>query len=333
MAILVTGGCGYIGAHTIVDLMLHGHQIISVDNNVNSDDTLLAGIEKITQQKVLNYKIDLCDLEKTKIIFEQHTIEGVIHFAALKSVPESVVKPFLYYKNNLESLLNILALIDEFKVPHFVFSSSCSVYGNAKQQPVTELTQLQKAESPYAHTKAMCEQIIIDWSTITDCKSLLLRYFNPAGAHPSNLIGQVAKYSLQNLVPAIMNTAMGRQEKMIVHGHNYPTRDGSCIRDYVHVCDIAEAHTLALNYLRAEKQNIKCDVINLGSGEGVTVLEAIHSFEKMSGIKLNYIIEGRRTGDVEAVYADNNKAKKILGWQPKFSLDEIMHTCWRWENA
>jgi UDP-glucose 4-epimerase len=333
MAILVTGGCGYIGAHTIVDLMLHGHQIISVDNNINSDDTLLAGIEKITQQKVINYNIDLCDLEKTTTIFKEHKIEGVIHFAALKSVPESVAKPFLYYKNNLESLLNILALIDEFKVPHFVFSSSCSVYGNATEQPVTELTQLQNAESPYAHTKAMCEQIIFDWSNKTECKSLLLRYFNPAGAHPSNLIGQVARYSLQNLVPAIMNTAMGRQEKMIVHGQDYPTRDGSCIRDYVHVCDIAEAHTLALNYLQAGKQNIKCDVINLGSGKGVTVLEAIHSFEKMSGKKLNYIIEGRRAGDVEAVYADNAKAKEILGWQARFTLDDIMDSCWKWENA
>jgi UDP-glucose 4-epimerase len=333
MAILVTGGCGYIGAHTIVDLLENGYQIISIDNNINSDDSLLHGIEKITGQKILNYKIDLCNLEQLRVIFEKHKIDGIIHFAALKSVPESMLKPFLYYKNNLESLLNILILIDEFRVPHFVFSSSCSVYGNALVQPVTENTELQKAQSPYAHTKAMAEQIIIDWSTTTNCKSLLLRYFNPAGAHPSNLIGQVAKFSLQNLVPAIVNTAMGRQAHMVLQGIDYPTRDGSCIRDYVHVCDIATAHMLALQYLQTNKQSVPYDIINLGSGVGVTVLEAVHSFEKMSGKKLNYVIEGRRSGDVVAVFADNSKAKKILAWQPKFSLDEIMDSCWRWENT
>jgi UDP-glucose 4-epimerase len=333
MAILVTGGCGYIGAHTIVDLIENGYQVSSVDNNINSDESLLSGIEKITKHKILNYQIDLCDLEQSRAIFKEQKIEGVIHFAALKSVPESVVKPFLYYKNNLESLLNVLTLIDEFEVPYFVFSSSCSVYGNASDQPVTEHTQLQKAESPYAHTKAMCEQIIIDWSSKSHCKSFMLRYFNPAGAHPSNLIGQVAKFSLQNLVPAIVNTAMGRQEKMIVQGNDYPTRDGSCIRDYVHVCDIAKAHTLALNYLKTGKLSAPYDIINLGSGVGVTVLEAVHSFEKMSGKKLNYFIEGRRFGDVVAVYADNTKAKKLLEWVPQFTLDEIMDSCWKWENA
>jgi UDP-glucose 4-epimerase len=332
MAILVTGGCGYIGAHTIVDLIEHEQEVICVDNNINSDTSIIAGIEKITQKKLINYNINLCNLQESTTIFDKHKIDGIIHFAALKSVPESIDQPLLYYKNNLQSLLNILSLIDKYEITNLVFSSSCSVYGNTTDQPVTEQTQLQKAESPYAETKAMCEQIIIDWSKKSNCKSLLLRYFNPAGAHPTNLIGQVAKYSLLSLVPAIVNTAKGRQEKVLVFGTDYDTRDGSCIRDYIHVSDLAHAHTLALQYLQANKMQSNYDIVNLGSGNGVTVLEAINSFEKVSGQKLNYELADRRAGDVVAIFANNSKANVMLGWQPKFDMDDIMRTAWAWEN-
>lgn len=330
--ILVTGGCGYIGSHTIVDLIKNGYEVISVDNNSRSNPIILKGVEQITEKKIKNYKVDLCNYDDTFAIFLENTdITGVIHFAAYKSVEESVADPLLYFENNINSLINLLKCVQEFKIPHFVFSSSCTVYGNADEVPVTENTLLNKPASPYGLTKQIGEQIVNEFSNSSGLQTILLRYFNPAGAHPSILIGEMPLGKPQNLVPAIMQTAVGRIPKMLVHGNDYPTRDGSCIRDYIHVCDLAHAHTLSLKYLEADKNNTLCDVFNLGSGNGTSVLEAIFAFEKVSNVKLNYEIGPRRAGDVEAIYANNDLAKKELGWTPNYSLEDIMSTAWKWE--
>ncbi len=330
--ILVTGGCGYIGSHTIVDLIQTGYEVISVDNNSRSNPNILLGIEQITGKKIKNYKVDLCNYDDLFAIFLENTdIIGVIHFAAYKAVEESVINPLLYFENNITSLVNLLKCVQEFKTPYFVFSSSCTVYGNSKEIPVTENTSLQQAESPYGLTKQMGEQIVAAFAKSSGLKTIILRYFNPAGAHPSNIIGEMPLGKPQNLVPAITQTAAGRIPKMLVNGSDYATRDGSCIRDYIHVCDLATAHTLSLKYLEEEKNKTQCEVFNLGSGNGVTVLEAIHAFEKVSGVKLNYEIGPRRSGDVEAIFANNDLAKKTLNWNPKFTIDEIMDTAWRWE--
>jgi UDP-glucose 4-epimerase len=332
MKVLVTGGCGYIGAHTIVDLINHGFDVVSVDSNIRSTTQLLDGIEKITGKKIHNYKVDLCNLEDTHAVFhENRDICGVIHFAALKTVPESVAEPLLYFHNNLTSLVNILKCIQEFKVPNFVFSSSCSVYGNATALPVVEETPLGEAQSPYARTKQIGEQIIHDYSRVNDTQSILLRYFNPVGAHPSALIGELPLGKPDNLVPMITQTAIGKRPKMIVFGHDYDTRDGSCIRDYIHVMDIANAHTRALQYLLDKKNGSNCEVFNLGTGNGVTVLEAINAFEKISGVKLNYELGPRRPGDVIAIYANNSHAREKLGWEPKIGIEDMMRTAWQWE--
>lgn len=332
MKVLVTGGCGYIGAHTIVDLINHGFDVVSVDSNIRSTTQLLDGIEKITGKKIHNYKVDLCNLEDTHAVFhENRDICGVIHFAALKTVPESVAEPLLYFHNNLTSLVNILKCIQEFKVPNFVFSSSCSVYGNTTALPVVEDTPLGEAQSPYARTKQMGEQIISDYSRVNDTQSILLRYFNPVGAHPSALIGELPLGKPDNLVPMITQTAIGKRPKMIVFGHDYDTRDGSCIRDYIHVMDIANAHTRALQYLLDKKNSSNCEVFNLGTGNGVTVLEAINAFEKISGVKLNYELGPRRPGDVIAIYANNTHAREKLGWEPKIGIEDMMRTAWQWE--
>ncbi|GAA0527024.1 UDP-glucose 4-epimerase GalE [Chitinophaga japonensis] len=332
MKVLVTGGCGYIGAHTIVDLINHGFDVVSVDSNIRSTTQLLDGIEKITGKKIHNYKVDLCNLEDTHAVFhENRDIIGVIHFAALKTVPESVASPLLYFHNNLTSLVNILKCIQEFNIPNFVFSSSCSVYGNATDLPVVEETPLGEAQSPYARTKQMGEQIIQDYSRVNSTQSILLRYFNPVGAHPSALIGELPLGKPDNLVPMITQTAIGKRPKMIVFGHDYDTRDGSCIRDYIHVMDIANAHTRALQYLVDKKNSSNCEVFNLGTGNGVTVLEAIRAFEKISGVKLNYELGPRRPGDVIAIYANNTHAKEQLGWEPKTGIEDMMRTAWQWE--
>lgn len=330
--ILVTGGCGYIGSHTIVDLIENGYDVISVDNNSRSNENVLKGIEQITGQKIKNYKVDLCNYDDTFAIFQENRdISGIIHFAAYKSVGESVQKPLLYFENNLVSLINLLKCVQEFQTPYFVFSSSCSVYGNPDEIPVTEKTIPRPAESPYGYTKQMGEQIINEFVKSSGTKTTLLRYFNPAGAHPSISIGEMPLGKPENLIPAITQTAIGRIPKMYVHGTDYPTRDGSCIRDYVHICDLAHAHTLSLQYLEAGKNKAHCEIFNLGSGNGVTVLEAIHAFEKVSGIKLNYELGPRRPGDVVAVYANNDLAKNSLGWVPRFSLDDMLSTAWKWE--
>lgn len=330
--ILVTGGCGYIGSHTIVDLAESGYEIISVDNNSRSSTAMLQGAEQITGKKIKNYKVDLCNYDDTHAIFQENSdIKGIIHFAAYKAVGESVDAPLLYYENNITSLVNLLKCVQEFKTPYFVFSSSCSVYGNAAEIPVTEQTTLMPPESPYAATKQMGEQIVSDFSKSTGTACILLRYFNPAGAHPSTIIGEMPLGKPSNLVPVITQTAIGRIPKMIVFGTDYDTRDGSCIRDFIHVCDLAHAHTLALKYLEQQKNNNSCEVFNLGTGNGVTVLEAIAAFEKASNVKLNYEKGPRRPGDVIAIFANNDWAKKQLGWETKYGLNEIMKTAWDWE--
>ena len=330
--ILVTGGCGYIGSHTIVDLIDHGYEVISVDNNSRSDGNAMKGIEQITGQKIKNYKVDLCNYDDTFAIFQENTdITGIIHFAAYKAVGESVELPLLYFENNLVSLINLLKCVQEFSIPHFVFSSSCTVYGNPAQVPVTELTPLQPAESPYGSTKQMGETIVEQFAKASGTHYILLRYFNPVGAHPSTLIGETPIGKPQNLVPAITQTAIGILPKMYVHGSDYPTRDGSCVRDYIHVCDIASAHTLALDYLLKMEGRDHINIFNLGSGNGVTVLEAIHAFEKVSQLKLNYEMGPRRNGDVVAIYANNDLARRELNWDPKMGLDEMLLTAWKWE--
>jgi UDP-glucose 4-epimerase len=330
--ILVTGGCGYIGSHTIVDLIENGYEVLSVDDNSRSSALLLNGIEKITGKKVKNYKVNLCDFDDTQAVFtENPDIEGIIHFAAFKAVGESVEKPLLYFENNLFSLINLLKCVQEFKIKQFVFSSSCTVYGNPDSIPVTEESPIKPAESPYGLTKQMGEQLIQEAAKIGDTKYILLRYFNPVGAHPSANIGELPIGRPANLVPAITQTAIGKLPQMTVHGNDYPTRDGSCVRDYIHVSDIAHAHTLALQFLEEGKNKTACDVLNLGSGNGVTVLEAIQSFEKVSGVQLNYVIGSRRPGDVIAIYANNEKAVTELSWHLQYDLDTMMKTAWDWE--
>ena len=331
--VLVTGGCGYIGSHTIVDLIDNGFEVISIDNLINSTKAPLKGIEKITGKKVKNYKIDLCDEKKLKRVFEENkNIVGIIHFAALKSVSESVDQPVRYFKNNLDSLLNLLDASKKYKVKNFIFSSSCTVYGNTKDLPVTEETPFQKAESPYGLTKQMGEEMIEAFAKANPKqKSILLRYFNPAGAHESILLGESPNFAL-NLVPVITETAIGKRKSVTVFGNDYDTRDGRNIRDYIHVMDLANAHTKALQYLIKNNNKTNCEAYNLGIGEGVSVLEAIQAFEKVSGKKLNYKIGPRRQGDVVAIYSNFKKAKSRLKWKPSRNIDDIMRTAWEWEK-
>lgn len=332
--ILVTGGCGYIGGHTIVDLANNGFDIISVDNFSRGSLRMLHGIEKILGRQVKNYKVDLTNLEDAQAIFmENPDIVGIVHFAAYKWVSESVAHPLMYFRNNLNSLINILDCAREFDVSNIVFSSSCSVYGNPGKLPVDENTPLAPAQSPYARTKQMGEEICADF--VRNYKAFnisLLRYFNPVGAHPSAVIGELQEKP-ENLVPFITQTAIGKIPQMQVFGNDYDTRDGSCVRDYVHVMDIANAHTLALQYMMEGNNRKNCEVYNLGTGNGITVLEMINAFEKVSGQKLNYKIGPRRLGDVVSVYADNTKARALLGWEPKYTLDQMMSTAWNWEQT
>ena len=331
--ILVTGGCGYIGAHTIVDLIEHGYDVISVDNNSRSTMRILEGAEKIVGRGIKNYKVDLFNFDDTRAIFQENEdIAGIIHFAAYKAVGESVEQPLMYFENNLTSLINLLKCVQEFNVPYFVFSSSCTVYGSPDKIPVTEATPPKPAESPYGYTKQMGEQIINEFSKAVNTQCVLLRYFNPVGAHPSALIGELPLGKPSNLVPVITQTAIGKLPQVQVFGGDYETRDGSCLRDYIHVCDISRAHTLAVDFLIAGKSNKRCEVFNLGTGVGVTVLEAIKAFEKVSGEKLNYMVGPRRPGDVMAIYANNEYAVKTLGWDIKYNIDDMMSTAWKWEQ-
>ena len=332
--VLVTGGCGYIGSHTIIDLLDNGFEVISVDNLVNSDLKPIKYIQQITEKTVVQYTVDLCDKEATRRIFTEHPdISGIIHFAALKAVGESVEQPLRYYHNNITSLHNILALAEEYGVQNLIFSSSCSVYGNATELPVTEQTPLQPAESPYAHTKQIGEGIIQFFcKRYSAFNAILLRYFNPAGAHESGLIGESPVNPALNLVPVITETAIGKREGMTVYGDDYDTRDGSCVRDYIHIMDLANAHTKSLQYLLEERNSSNCEVFNLAIGEGAPVLDVIKAFEKVAGLPLNYQIGPRRPGDVIAIYANNDQAHNKLGWKPERSIEDIMKTAWAWEK-
>ncbi len=332
MNVLVTGGCGYIGSHTIVDLIKSGYtKIYCIDSLINSTERLLEGVEQITNQKIVNLNIDLCNFELAKAFFDKNQVDAVIHFAALKSVPESVADPFLYYHNNIASLNNLLKLTVEHKVGKFIFSSSCSVYGNTIELPVTEDTILSVPMSPYGATKQMGEQIIKDYSLICDTKFVLLRYFNPVGAHPSASIGEIPKGKPQTIVPSITQAAIGILPGISVFGTDYDTRDGSCIRDFIHVCDIAHAHTLALSYANDGMNNSNYEIFNLGTGNGITILEVINTFETVNKIKLNVIYGSRREGDVVCVYANNDKSKKHLKWEEKYDLSDMLSTAWNWQ--
>ncbi len=332
--ILVTGGAGYIGSHTIVNLINNGFEVISADNLSRGNMRYLEGVEKITGKKVKNYNVDLKKMDYTEAIFiDNPDLAGIIHFAAYKSVGESVEEPLEYYENNLRSLINLLQCAQRFGVFHFVFSSSCSVYGDVATLPVSESTPMGIAQSPYARTKQMGEDICRDVASVWPEGNIsLLRYFNPVGAHPSGHMGELQEKP-ENLVPVITQTAIGKREQMTVNGNDYDTRDGSCIRDYVHVMDIASAHTMALQYMLEADDEDNCLTLNLGTGNGVTVLELIAAFEKVSGQKLNYQIGPRRPGDVVAVYANNDKAKQIIGWEPQYDLNAMMESAWNWEQA
>jgi len=331
--ILVTGGCGYIGSHTIVSLIESGYEVISIDSLVNSYAKVFDNIEKITSVNVTNLQVDLRDPKATKeALAPHHDIDAIIHFAALKAVGESCDSPQLYFDNNVKSLLHILEFAQEASVNNFVFSSSCTVYGIPHILPVTEETPLQPANSPYGRTKQIGEDILRDMSQHTDLDVLSLRYFNPAGAHPSGLIGEESRNPALNLIPVITETGAGKREKCKVFGSDYDTRDGSCIRDYIHVVDLAEAHVKALDYMISGKKKDSFDVYNLGIGDGVTVLEAIKAFEKISDLSLNYEVGPRRAGDVPAIYSNYNKAKSQLGWTPKYDIEDIMKSAWAWEQ-
>jgi UDP-glucose 4-epimerase len=332
--ILVTGGTGYIGSHTTVELIEEGYDVVIIDNLYNSEAEVIDRIQKITGIKPHLEVFDLCDREKLFSFFKKHTdISAIIHFAAYKAVGESVNKPLEYYRNNLVSLVNILDAMKQFGVPDFVFSSSCTVYGQPEKLPVTENAPLQPATSPYGNTKQIGESIIRD-TTASDknIKAISLRYFNPIGAHPSSLIGELPRGVPENLVPYITQTAYGLRKELKVFGNDYDTPDGSCVRDYLHVVDLAKAHVVAVKRLIEGKNRSGYEVFNLGTGNGVSVLEAIKSFERVSGVKLNYSITGRRAGDIEKIWADPSFANKELGWKTLSTLDEAMKTAWDWEK-
>ncbi len=332
--VLVTGGCGYIGSHTVVDLIENGFEVVVADNLSRSNPVVFEGIEAITGRKVENFAGDLAEPAVVSAIFEKHPdIAGIIHFAAYKMVGESVLEPYMYYRNNLNSLLNLLEACKQFGLQNFVFSSSCSVYGNADALPVNENAPIKDAESPYAHTKQIGEQIIEQCNAAYDLNYMLLRYFNPAGAHPSALIGELPIDRPQNLVPYITKTATGELEQLSIFGNDYPTEDGTCIRDYIHVMDIAAAHTAALKTMLTKPSSEWSRVYNLGAGEGKSVLEAVQTFEKINGIKLNYRFAERRAGDVIAIYGDNKKAREELNWELKYSFEDILKSAYDWEVA
>lgn len=332
--ILVTGGNGYIGSHTTVELIGEGFDVISIDNLSNSEAGVTERIEKITGIRPQLEVFDLCDKDKLDNFFRNNTdISAIIHFAAYKAVSDSVNKPLEYYRNNLVSLINLLEVMKAYGVRHMVFSSSCTVYGQPAKLPVSEEAPLQPATSPYGNTKQVGEQIIRD-TTFSDknINALALRYFNPIGAHPSALIGELPRGVPENLVPFITQTAIGVRDELRVFGDDYDTPDGSCIRDYLHVVDLAKAHVIAVKRLIEGNNKNNYEIFNLGTGNGVSVLEAIKSFEKVSGVKLNYKIVGRRPGDIEKIWADPSFANRELGWKTLSSLDHAMKTAWDWEQ-
>jgi UDP-glucose 4-epimerase len=332
--ILVTGGTGYIGSHTAVELIEDGYDVVIIDNLFNSEAEVIDRIYQITGIKPALSVFDICDTEKLNSFFQNQTeIAGIIHFAAYKAVGESVNKPLEYYRNNLLSLINLLEAMKRYGIPHFVFSSSCTVYGQPEKLPVSEATPIQPAVSPYGNTKQIGEEIIRDTAAADEkIKAISLRYFNPIGAHPSALIGELPMGVPENLVPYITQAAYGLREELKVFGNDYDTPDGSCIRDYLHVVDLAKAHVTAVKRLIENKNKSNYEVYNLGTGKGVSVLEAIRSFERVTGIKLKYKITGRRAGDIEKIWADPSLANRELGWRTVSTLDESMNSAWEWEK-
>jgi UDP-glucose 4-epimerase len=331
--ILVTGGCGYIGSHTVIDLIEAGYHVISVDNFSNSSASVLDNIADITGVRLKNYATDLCDADATAQIFEAHPdIQGIIHFAAFKAVGESVEQPAKYFRNNLMSLINIAEGARTQQIPSVVYSSSCTVYGDPDVLPVDENTPLKEATSPYGRTKQMGEQILHDLFLSQPTQVISLRYFNPAGAHLSGKLGEAPSNPALNLVPIITETAIGLRKELVINGNDYDTRDGTNIRDYIHVMDLAHAHTLALEAASGSDLEKPVEYLNLGIGEGVTVLEAVQAFERVSGQQLNYRIGPRRPGDVPAIYANPGKATSVLGWSPQYGIDDIMRSAWVWEQ-
>jgi UDP-glucose 4-epimerase len=332
--ILITGGTGYIGSHTVADFLENGnYEVVSLDSYLNSSPAVVERIQAATKKQVVNHAVDLCDSVALEAFFaREEPFDGIIHFAALKSVPDSVRDPLYYYRNNVISLLNILTCCEKFGIKNFIFSSSCSVYGNATSLPVSEDTPFGEAESPYANSKQIGEDILKNYCRHKSAiRCLALRYFNPVGAHESGLLGEDPVNPPTNLAPIITQTAIGIRSEMSVFGADYPTRDGTCIRDYIHVSDIAEAHRLALEFVCGMDDGFY-DVVNLGTGDGVSVLEMIQAFEKVSGVKLNYKIAPRRQGDVIAVYSDTRKSREVLGWAAKRNTEEMMRTAWLWEK-
>ncbi len=334
MKIVVTGGLGFIGSHTVVELQNSGFEVVIIDNLSNSSEDVLPRIVNITSKKPIFEKFDLRDKAAVVDFFKRHhDIQGMIHFAASKAVGESVEKPLLYYENNLTTLVYLLQELSNLKKAHFIFSSSCTVYGQADELPITENAPVKKAESPYGNTKQIGEEIIADTCKVTpQLQAISLRYFNPIGAHPSAEIGELPIGVPQNLVPFITQTGIGLREKLSVFGDDYPTPDGTCIRDYIHVVDLAKAHVVALQRLLEGKNTENYEVFNVGTGTGSSVLEVINSFERVSGEKLNYQIVGRRAGDITAAYANTDKANNVLGWKSKSTLDEAMASAWKWEK-
>lgn len=332
--ILVTGGAGYIGSHTVVELMNSGYEVVIADNFSNSNPGSIDGVERIIGKRPIIVEADCSDYSQMLNLFKNHSnIEGIIHFAALKAVGESVDKPLEYYRNNILSIINLLSLLKDFGGKHFVFSSSCTVYGQPDILPVTEKSPLKPALSPYGNTKKVGEDIIKD-TVLANPKitAIALRYFNPIGAHPSAKIGELPLGKPDNLVPFITQTAAGLRPKLQIFGDDYDSADGTAIRDYFHVVDLAKAHVLALDRLFKGRNNSNFEIFNVGAGKGVTVLEIVNAFEKVSGVKLNYEIVGRRAGDIEKVWADTSLAEKELGWKVKSTLEDALLTAWNWEK-
>ena len=334
LKILVTGGAGFIGSHTVVSLIEAGFEPVIVDDFSNSDQSVLRGLRTIIGRDVPFYNANCNDADAMEAIFRQEGLTGVIHFAAYKAVGESVTKPLMYYRNNLDSLLLLLDLMPKYGVHNLVFSSSCTVYGQPEHLPVTEETPRLPAQSPYGNTKTICEDIIRDAvAASVPVKALALRYFNPIGAHPSAQIGELPRGVPSNLVPFLIQTAAGQRESLTVFGNDYNTPDGTCVRDYIHVMDLAEAHVQALRKLNETNADACYDVVNIGTGRGETVLSLINTFEQETGVKLNYKFGPRRPGDVEQVYADVTKSKRDLGWTASRSLAESLRDAWHWQQA
>lgn len=331
--ILVTGGLGFIGSHTVVALQEKGFDVVIIDNLSNSSIDVLGGITRISKVSPEFENVDLREKAAVKAFFEKYRIDGVIHFAASKAVGESVENPLLYYENNLNSLIYLLQELKDLENPRFIFSSSCTVYGQADQLPITEEAPVKKAESPYGNTKQIGEEIIADTCRVNSkLKAISLRYFNPIGAHPSAEIGELPIGTPQNLVPFITQTAVGKRKELSVFGDDYPTPDGTCIRDYIHVMDLARAHVVALERLLDDEQRKNYDVFNLGTGKGNSVLEAVKAFEKVSQTDLPYKIVGRREGDITAAYADTTKANDVLEWKAEYNIEDAMESAWKWQQ-